>query len=293
MVQLFMAGFVDDNAGQVNIFGQNEPPSPEVLLSMMQHDGQLWADILRESGGDLELSKCSYHFIFYDFLQSGKPLLKAGRVGPELKLLDGKGNRVAIQWKSNYTAHKTLGCFVEPRGNQSGSRKHLKAKMSEFHRVLVSSALNRRKAWTFYFAIYLPSIGYALPLCHFRKEELDLLHRKVMGEMIARCGYCRKTKQEIIYGPASLGGSCFRHPYGEQGTGQILFFIKYWRSYGHAGSLARIALSWAQLQAGIELPILVATTIKLPHLETCWLESLRTFLACCNGRIEVDQPYFF
>jgi hypothetical protein len=290
-VRLFMAGFVDDNAGQVNLFGANEPPSPETLLNMMQHDGQLWADILRESGGDLELPKCSYHFIFYDFLHSGTPILRAGRVGPKLKLLDGNGNSVAIKWKSNYTSHKTLGCFVEPRGNQAGTKQHLRTKMNEFHRVLVSSALNRREAWTFYFAIYLPSIGYPLPLCHFSKAELDKLHSKVMSEMIARCGYCRKTKHEIIYGPASLGGACFRHPYGEQGTGQVLFFIKYWRSSGKAGALARIALSWAQLQAGIAQPILSDTTTHLPHLETCWLDSLRTFLACCNGSIEVDNPY--
>jgi hypothetical protein len=290
-IRLFMAGFVDDNAGQVNLFGDNVPPLPETLLAMMQHDGQLWADILRESGGDLELPKCSYHFIFYDFLQSGTPIHKSGRVGPELKLRDGNGNSVAIQWKSNFTSHKTLGCHIEPRGNQEGTKEHLRNKMNEFHRVLVSSALNRREAWTFYFAIYLPSIGYPLPLCHFSKEELDTLHKKVMGEMIARCGYNRKTKWQIIYGPASLAGACFRHPYGEQGTGQILFFLKYWRSHGHAGSLARIALSWAQFQAGIGTSILIDTSTPLPHLETCWLSSLRTFLACCNGTIEVDNPY--
>ena len=38
-VRLFMAGFVDDNAGQVNLFGDNVPPTPDKLLAMMQHDG--------------------------------------------------------------------------------------------------------------------------------------------------------------------------------------------------------------------------------------------------------------
>ncbi len=190
-VRLFMAGFVDDNAGQVNLFGDNVPPTPDKLLAMMQHDGQLWANILRESGGNLELPKCSYHFVFYDFLQSGKPILKAGRVGPKLKLLDGKGNSVTIQSKSNYTSHKTLGCFVEPRGNQEGMKKHLTTKMSEFHRVLVSSALNRSEAWTFYVAIYLPSIGYPLPICHFSKTELDLLHHdRCCVKDLAECKRC-------------------------------------------------------------------------------------------------------
>jgi hypothetical protein len=147
------------------------------------------------------LPKCSYHFIHYHFLQGGKPILQGGRVGPTLKLLDGNGSTIKITSKSNYSSHKTLGCFIKPRGNLSGMKQHLRTKMTEFHRILVSSALNRREAWTFYFAIYLPSIDYSLPLCHFTKAELDTLHKKVMGEMIARCGFCRKTKQEIIYGP--------------------------------------------------------------------------------------------
>jgi hypothetical protein len=37
-VRLYMAGFVDDNAGQVNIFGSPEPSPPEVLLERMQHN---------------------------------------------------------------------------------------------------------------------------------------------------------------------------------------------------------------------------------------------------------------
>ena len=66
-----MAGFVDNDSGQVNLFGEDEPPTPDRLLLMMQHDAQLWADILRDSGGDLELPKCSYHFVHYAFLQGG------------------------------------------------------------------------------------------------------------------------------------------------------------------------------------------------------------------------------
>ena len=290
-IRLFMAGFVDDNAGQINIFGSHEPPSPELLLDRMQHDAQLWADILWESGGDLELPKCSYHFVYWNFLASGKPFLRGGRVGPALKLLDGNGNSVTIESKSNYSSHKTLGCFIEPRGNLSGMKEHLRSKMTEFHRVLVSSALTRREAWTFYFAIYLPSTGYPLPLCHFKKSELDTLHRKVMSEMIARCGFCRKTKHEIIYGPADLAGACFRHPYAEQGTGQVLFFLKYWRSLGQAGALARIALSWTQYQVGTGKPILEDCTTPLPHMEACWLASLRLFLGEIGGEIRVDNSF--
>jgi hypothetical protein len=147
------------------------------------------------------------------------PLCQGGRVGPALKLLDGKGKTVTVKWKS--TTHHIKHWDVisnQPRGNLSSMKEDLCAKMAEFHRVLDSSALNCREAWTLYFAVYLPSIGYPLLLCRFsrfNKSELDNLHHKVLGKMIA---------QDYLWS-GDLGGTCFRHLYGEQGTGQVLFFL--------------------------------------------------------------------
>jgi hypothetical protein len=72
-----------------------------------------------------------------------------------------------------------------PCGNLSGMKTHLQSKMAECHHVLISNVLNHCEAWTFYFAIYQPSVSYPLPLCHFHKKELDKLHCKVMSKSIA------------------------------------------------------------------------------------------------------------
>ena len=50
-IKLTMIGFVDDSTGQVNLFDQNDPPSAEVLVQLMQHDAQLWNNLLWASGG--------------------------------------------------------------------------------------------------------------------------------------------------------------------------------------------------------------------------------------------------
>ena len=55
-----MIGYVDDSNDQVNIFTDDHPPTPETLITMMQHDAQLWSDLLWASGGALELPKCSH-----------------------------------------------------------------------------------------------------------------------------------------------------------------------------------------------------------------------------------------
>ncbi len=209
-ITMYMIGFVDDSTSSVNDFFSNTQPDPEVLVGMMREDAQLWNDLLWSSGGAVELPKCSYHYLHYNFTPNGSPILRPGRIGPNLVIQTGdrKGEQV-IPPMSAYKAHKTLGHYKSPAGGEVKQIEILR-KQSDLLALQAETAnMTRREAWTFYFAIYIPSIGYLLPLCHFSKPELDWLHHKVKSEMIARCGFCGKTKHEIIYRSADLGGACF------------------------------------------------------------------------------------
>ena len=193
---------------------------------------------------------------------------------------------------SAYTAHKTLGHYKDPNGAQTRQRKELQDKCQKAADFIGRSPLNREEAWTYYFAIYLPSVGYPLPACHFSKTILDKVQRKVMSSMIAKCGYNRKTKREIIYRPAHLGGANFRSLYSVQSVGQVTAFLKYWRSPSQAGKLLRIAVAWTQHSVGTSISFLTDTTTKLPHsIESKWLQSLREYLRVIKGHIELDQTY--
>eukprot|EP00957_Ditylum_brightwellii_P010033 757266-Ditylum_brightwellii.AAC.1 len=73
-VHITMVGFVDDTTGQTHTFESNGV-APERLIEQMQHDAQLWSDLLWISGGLLELDKCSYHLVYYVFLDDGTPVM--------------------------------------------------------------------------------------------------------------------------------------------------------------------------------------------------------------------------
>lgn len=109
-----------------------------------------------------------------------------------------------------------------------------------------------------------------------------------MSIIVARCGYNRNTKKEILYGPLELGGANFRHLYIQQGGGQIVMFIRHWRLKSTAGKLLRVALSWFQQQTGVSYSILEKVTSSLPHLESKWIGSLRQFLAETDMYLQVD-----
>lgn len=116
-VSLSMIGFVDDSTGQTNTFVDNDQSRPELLRAIMQLDAQLWSDLLWLSGGLLELSKCSFHHIHFDFTPDGTAMMRAGTFGAPLEIHDElTDTSVTITAKSVFTSHKTLGHHKAPGG---------------------------------------------------------------------------------------------------------------------------------------------------------------------------------
>jgi len=289
-IQIFMVGYVDDCTGQVNDFLSNSQPHPDVLIGKMQHDAQIWSDLLWSSGGELELPKCTYHVINWNFTVAGAPSLQAGDVGQPMILQSGDRSAThVIPFRSAYSSHKTLGHYKSPAGNQTKQFQALLEKSNQIAMFLTSSFLDRREAWTYYFAIYLPSIGYPLPNCHFNWHQLEKVQRKSMNVLFAKCGYNRNTKRAILFGPAKLGGASFRHLYTEQGVGQILTFLRHWRApLSQPGKLLRIAVAWTQYAIGTGSSFLSDVHTVLPHMEVKWLKSVREFLCYAQGQLDLD-----
>jgi hypothetical protein len=70
MVRFNMVGLVDN---LTCITGGNKNDTLQQLIQKMKEDAQLWHDLLWCSGGKLELPKCGYHIIHFDFKDSGVP----------------------------------------------------------------------------------------------------------------------------------------------------------------------------------------------------------------------------
>jgi hypothetical protein len=225
------------------------------------------------------------------FNKDGQPCAQGITPNAGIRINTGSETFQRIPEVSAHTAHKTLGHCKDPAGNQNRQRQVITEKSNQAARFVARSPLTRDEAWTYYFAIYLPSIGYPLPNCHFNKQELDKVQRTFMSEIIAKCGYNRKTKREIIYGPSHLGGANFRTLYSVQGVGQISTLLRNWRSPCQAGQLLRIAVAWAQYVAGISTPLFEDIRTPLPHLEAKWISSVRAYLQYVGATIELDEPY--
>ena len=291
-MKLFRTSFVDDTTSYVNKFCQDIPPKPKELIAMLTHDSQLWSDLLWKSGGALELPKCSYHYWNYEFNATGRPVLQGFQVGPNVNVYTGDRSKIeTVPSCSAYTAYKTLGYYKSPCGSQATQYSVLKKKCDNHARIVSTSAMTRREAFTYYYSMYLTSPGYPLPLCHFSPTELHSLETKSLPAILAKCGFNRKTSRLVIYGPVRLNGAGFRPFRTKQGLGQVQYFLKHWTSTLQPGKALRIAVSWAQFNTGVGWSIFDNVKTSLPHFESEWLRVLRDFLKSINARFRLDNPY--
>ena len=208
-----------------------------------------------------------------------------------LQVQSAKGEIVTIEHVPSSKPIKYLG-KPECIGNQKKTKENMKSKADGYARVANCSPLNRKGAHIFYRGIYKPSIDYLLPTTHFTYKELNKIQSKAHQAFVSKCGYRRSTALAVQYGPQHLGGIEFFHLYDLQGFEQIQCFIKYWRTpKSQSGSILRIVMSWVQYCAGIGQSVVTDTTTKLPHLEACWINSMRKYLATIGASLELKDLY--
>ena len=157
--------------------------------------------------------------------------------------------------------------------------------------LIATGALLRHGARLAYFGIYIPSLCYVLPQCHFAHSQLDKAETKTISTILAKCGFNRHTPQPIRCAPASFAG-CGMIPWWVlQSEGQLLLFLKHWRTNTMISRTLRIAVAWAQWQTGLSNSFLFDVSTSLPHFEARWLKSLRVALDRASLKLHIHKTY--
>ena len=164
--------YVDDVRTSVNAFEKNKI-TLEQLAALARRDSKPWHNLLTASNQALELPKCGYHAIIFEFEPTGEPKMIDD---PECRLTlhDKDGNPIKIEWWKTSHATKYLGALKAP-ANQTQQDKALKRKCDNFCQVIHSSHLTCTKTQCFYWAIYRLSANYVLPTTYFTKDELHCI----------------------------------------------------------------------------------------------------------------------
>jgi hypothetical protein len=259
----------------------------------MQADAQLWGDLLHVTGGALEIKKCNYYIMKWNFKPSGIPELDS-TVQTILHLENGdRTGSVTLTNDAITVAHKTLGTWKSAKRDQKKQIDVLTTKSNEYARSILASPVTRRDNWSAYYAIYLPKMTFVLPTSHLSAKQFKQIEKRAVAATLVKGGFVSTFPHAVAYGPNRYGGIAMRPLKTEQVVEHAKLILKHLRCAGENHDMLNITLAWAQLATGMGFPLLEYPGRHVPHLECEWLQAIRTGLASINARVErVDASVF-
>ncbi|KAI2497541.1 hypothetical protein MHU86_16944 [Fragilaria crotonensis] len=282
--------FVDDTAIGLTDSGGLDMPE---LIASLEKVAQTWEQLLHFSGGALNLNKCSWYVMFWDWRQ-GRPHLREIDINdPKIRLSQGLNNhhKVVIRRQPLSTSSRILGVHQTPLGDFSDHITVLKKKADQYASHLRSPRLTLTDIKVFHRSVYSPAMRYSLPALAVDEEELERVQSKIIPTIVQRMGFSSKMSTAIRYGPTSMGGLNLMDLRTECG----IEMIKYFRHevYGNTkvGQLLLLQVQASQLESGLPVNLLEEPTVHNPYLTPTWILSMRQFKSNHNILITVTDPY--
>jgi hypothetical protein len=282
-----MEGFVDDTDVQVN--DAKTPYTAQELAQVLQIDAQHWEKLLFTSGGKLELNKCFFYLLYWEFDDDGKPRLKKKADLPH-KLMLHQGNDLEpteIQQKDCSEPHKTLGVMKAPNRSQKGEEQRLKKKCDAHAVAILSNSVSTTDAALAYRVYHLTSVGYSLPTTYIQKEAFHKIQSRAVSAFLATSGFNRHFPRALVFAPRHHGGLEYVHMYLSQGQRTIKHLLRHILHNTELGKQMRIDIRWIQQEAGTSATILEETDINLDYLEDGWVVGIRRFLTLVEAEIKI------
>ncbi|OEU08199.1 hypothetical protein FRACYDRAFT_249987 [Fragilariopsis cylindrus CCMP1102] len=288
VVRFNMVGFVDDSTC---ITGGNPNDTLQELLQKMKDDAQLWHDLLWCSGGKLELSKCGYHVIYYDFDDSGIPRMRHSP-GDSITLQNEHEEPIPIKSKNIYQTRVNLGHAKSPGDSCNTEFKRTMKKAITIGNAIAQCGGSRSENMMLYKAVWKPAIEYTLPQSFLTEKQLKKIEKASMPKVYAKCGFNRNTSRAVLAGPIELGGGGFTPLYVTAGTGYVTHFLKNWRTPTEdIGKQLRIVYAWSAYQSGVTYPLLEHPGRNLEHMNGKVIPGLRKYLDEIDGQISLHTNY--
>ena len=183
-------------------------------------DTQIWEQLLGNSGGCLELSKCFYYVLSWNFNSKGDayPMRQSeiDKLTEKIQLQKlRKTTRTTIATKEPSEAHKTLGVWKSMDGNTRIQEKVLEQRSKNMSSIVATSEMYPYQADVAVRMIYAPALGYTLPGVSIPQKALDKIQLKAMESFVPAMGFNKNFPHAVVFGPEAFGGESVPHLYTE------------------------------------------------------------------------------
>ena len=286
--------FVDDTSLAFNDYYQ-QMPFPE-MVKTLENAAQTWQRLLSYSGGALNLKKCSWSCMYWQWT-NGRPQLchtESQTDHPTIRIdhdenSSDPSNGTTIRFISPRESIRILGVHLNPMGIFDFHIDQMKKKADSFASCLRSSRIRIHQSLTFLKTMYSPSMFYSLPAVAAKEEKWADVQRDLIETVLQKMGASKTTPYPIRHGPNELGGLNLVDLRTETGIARIKFLRNAIYSNSEAGRLLILSIKATQMEAGIGEHILLHPDIQIPYVTNTWITSLRTFLSHHSIKINITN----
>jgi hypothetical protein len=281
-VEKFLDAFVDDAQNGLNDAYLSSPWSIQQLTEKLAAMSQTWEKLLFSSGGALELSKCFYYLIYWEW-RDGIPNMvrKVDMPTTNLPICLTSGTdseKVRIYQRDITESHKTLGVMMTPTGSEDAQTEYLCQTANQLSSLVATSRLARFDAFMAYRACWFPAVGYSLSTTTMSERQLQSVQSRSMSIFLPKMGINRHFPKAIVYGPPELGGLQLRDLFVEQGISRIMVIPSNVYNETELGRMIMIEIQSLQMEAGTHSLLLTDTLTPVPYLTKCWISETRSFM---------------
>ena len=197
--------FVDDT--YLGFTSASDTESFESLVDRLQTIAQKWEHLLFLSGGKLNLKKCSWYILRWEWKQ-GRPVIRPiVPTDPVVQLKQGCSDETTQIRRSQLDeSQRMLGVILNPNGDFGDHTKFLKSKADSFAHRLLSPRLSSEDVRIFHRSTYIPSMRYGLSAIALDEELLGQVQSKVVQSILKKWNVQSTIPTAIKHGPAEYGG---------------------------------------------------------------------------------------
>ena len=180
----------------------------EELVATLENMAQTWERLLHFSGGSLNLSKCSWFTMFWDWKNGRPELRKAADNNPCIAIRHGtNGVPTPIKRQQLDEVSRILGVFfLTTLGDFSEPIRVMKREANTMAGRIKSPRLHTNDIRVFHNTMYVPSMRISLPVLAVDEEELAQIQSQIIPSIVQRLGFNRNLPTAIRFGPVEMGG---------------------------------------------------------------------------------------
>jgi Reverse transcriptase (RNA-dependent DNA polymerase) len=282
--------FVDDTS--LAITDTYAPMKPNEMIRSIEQIAQNWERLLFLSGGSLNLKKCSWSMIHWEWKHGRPAIYQRQEEDADITLITkstGTVTKSVIKYNAPNISTRLLGVHINPVGDFTEQLNILRKKSDSMATRIQFSRITPENMLVFLRTMYAPSMLYPLPAVATDEENLAQVQSLMITTALQKMGASKTTPTAIRHGPLELGGLNLIDLRTELGICNLKFLRTAIYTGSEAGKLIIMSLKYTQLEAGVSYNLLQKTNTKLQYITPTWATSVRQYLYQHNISVNITD----